>query len=118
MLDRTTDCAAELILIECRASGIEVASRVQAGVSEEFERISVQRVTPRFAHDRDNSAVVIAILRIKVVGENPKFFNRIKVRNDGCPSVHMFLNINAIHQKPVGRLALSIDGKISGISIA
>src|SRR6202035_4598189 len=91
LLDRTTECGSELILLVWRHRIIEEALRVQHIVPQEFIEIAVHRICPGFCDDVDYRTGVTAVLGIKCVCDHPEFFDGIGGR----------LNSWAIHENIV-----------------
>src|SRR3974377_100575 len=109
MFDGTAESATELILAEGSAGGIKVAARVEDRVAKKFEGVAVKCITSRTRDDGDHASIVVTIFRIEVVGEDAKFLDGIKVRNNGSSSIHVFLHVDSINHKTVGRLPLPIN---------
>ena len=107
--DGSTKGSAKLVLFEGRPGGIKVTARIERGIAEELERFPVKDTAAGLGDDSYDSAILVSILGIEVVGENTELFNRIQVWNNRGTAVHVFLNIHPIHHESIGRLALPID---------
>ncbi len=81
-LDRTANCAAKLVLVVRAAlSTGKIIRSVKIGVAQKFEDISVKLVRPGLRDHIDLAAAIIAVFGVEVVRNNPKFADRIQVRN-------------------------------------
>ena len=106
MFERTTQRAAELILSKRRPGRVKVTAGIQIRIAQKFKCVAVEGIASRLGDHGDHAAVIIPILRIEITGEHAKLFNRIEVRDNRRAAIHMFLHINAVHQKPVRRFSL------------
>ena len=66
-----------------------------------------------FGYDVDQASRVIPVLSVDVVGQDTELGDRIEIRNNRGPVVHMLFDIAAIYHKPVGRFLLSAHRKVS-----
>ena len=94
--DRAAKCSAELVLVVSAflPRWIEVVARIQIGVAQEFEDVSVPLVCAGFGYDVDLRAGIIAVFGIGVVGQNAKFRDGIEVRNRARTRISNFLNVS------------------------
>ena len=117
LLDRPADRAARLVLVECRAVGREVVARVERRVAEELEPGAMKHVAAGFRDDVDDPAVVVAVLRIEVVGQQAELLDRIEVGHDRRAAVHVLLDIAAVDQEAVRAFALAADRHVAGVEL-
>ena len=118
LFDGAADGAAELVLVEGGAGGVEVASCVESGVAEELKGVAVKMASSGLADDGDDAAVVVAVLGIEVGGEDAKLFDGVEVRKDGGATVHVLLNVDSIDHEAIGGFALAVDGEVAGVRVA
>ena len=91
-----------------RLAGEEVVLGIQRLVPHELEDIAVEAIRARLGDGVHHRAAELSIFRVEAVGDKPKFFDGIKIRNQASPQISPFADVAAIHQKGVGRLALAI----------
>src|ERR1700735_61179 len=77
-LDGTAHGSAELILLIVQQERVEKTLGVQRLIAEELVEIAVQTVRAGFRHHVDNRPGVAPVFRIEGVGDDSKFFNRIR----------------------------------------
>ena len=75
-------------------------------------------VVSRFGNDVDNPTGVIAILRIRAVGEDAKFRDGIEIGNDGGTHARNFLSSPSVHHEPVGPFSHSAHREVSGVQVS
>src|ERR1700716_3427061 len=119
-LDRPANGATEFVLVISPnlPDGVEVVASIQAGVADELEHISMQRVGARFGNHIDLAAAVVAVFGVVVVGENAELGQRVKIGNSCGATVAELLNDKAIEKKAVFRLTLPVDRQRSGVETA
>ena len=74
-----------------------------------LENIAMEAIRARLGDGVHHRATEFSVFRIEAVGDKPKFFDGIKIRNQASPQVSSFADVAAIYQKRIGRLALAID---------
>ncbi len=111
MDDRAADRSPKLILMVGSnfSYRIEEVARVQIGVAQKFECVSMEAVCPRLGNDVDLPTAVVAILGVIVVGQNTKLRDGIKVGNCRCAAIAPFLHHRSIQEKSVVRFPLTVD---------
>ena len=77
-------------------------------VPQELEYIAVETVRARLGNGIHHCATELSIFRVEAVGDKPKFFDGIKIRNQASPQVSPLADVAAIYQKCIGRLALAV----------
>lgn len=78
-------------------------------VPEKLEPVAVEHVAARLGDHVDDPAVIVAVLRIKVIRQETEFLDRIKVWHDRGAAVHALLDVAPIHVESVRRFALAAD---------
>ncbi len=113
----TSCCKAELVLpkFRLRLAGEEVVLGIHLLIAQEVENIAVETVRARLGDGVHHRAAEFSVFRVKAVGDQTKFFDGIKIRNQASPQISSFADIAAIYQKCVGRLALAIDRDIARV---
>ncbi len=116
-LDRSAERAAELVLVECPASGRKKVARVEVRVAHEFEGVPVKCVRAGFRHHIDLAAAELAVFRVEVIRQNPELRDGIEVRNDCRAHIDVFFHVASIHEECVRKFPLAVDGNGPGIQI-
>ncbi len=71
-----------------------------------------------FGHNIHHAPAVVAVLGVKVVGQNPELGDGIEVGNHQSAAVHEFLHIAPVDHEAVGVFPLAPDGLIAGVQHA
>ena len=77
----------------------------------------MERIAARLGDDADDAAVVVAVLRIEVAGEDAKLIDRVEVGHNRGAAVHPLLHVAAVDEEAVRRLTLAADRQIAGIEL-
>src|SRR5215469_10933721 len=80
--DRSANRTTELILPVRFALRRKKSLGVQYRVSQKVKSAAVKAICPRLGHHIHDTAAIVAVLGVEVVGQNPEFGDRIEIGND------------------------------------
>ncbi len=101
-----------------RRCRVEKVAGIKVGVAQKFKSAAVKAVSAGFGSDVDLTAAVVAIFRVKIIGDDAKFRDGIQIGQNAGTIVPAFLHVRAVYHESVGAFALSVYGLIAGILIA
>ena len=101
--------ASKLVLVKSSSCGGKVIARIQVGIAEKLEEITMKVVRPRLRNYVNVAAGIATIFGIEVTGENAEFGNGVQVRNDCGSSIDVFFGIAPVDNEGVGKLSLAVD---------
>ena len=67
----------------------------------------------RLCDDGDHATAIVAILRVKIVGQHPEFGDGIEIRDDESTAVHQLFHVAPVHDEAIGVFTLAADGLVA-----
>src|SRR5207302_4518317 len=114
LMDGSTQCAAKLILSIEAARWREEIAGIERSIPQELKAAPVQLVGAAPRDNVDDTAAIVPVLGVEIIGQDAELGNRIETRYDRGAAVHQFLDVASIYHEAVGVFALTADGLVAG----
>ena len=101
-----------------RASRVEVAVGVQDIVAKELVHVAVDSVGAGLGDHVDDRAGVSSVFGVEGVGEDTKFFNRVRGRLHGGKVRELIVGVATIDAEVVGASTAAVHGNNAGLIAA
>ena len=103
LLDRPAECPAELVLVELRLDGIEVALRIQNLITKIFVNIAMKVIGARLGDHVDHGTRIAAVLGVEGIRDDAKLLDAVRRGLDGGEIYELIVGIAAVDAEVIGR---------------